>query len=397
MINLQEFIKFPPSVEEIDLELYQRLALPEGVSKMADHERLLIHGICRLHKPRRILEIGVFYGGGSAVLLNAISDRPEAKMISIDIVEDVLSWDGVNRVPTGYAAKELFPDNNQWELCVGKDPVEVIEYIAEEKFDLCVIDTAHLHPVEVLNFLTVFPFLKTGAIVIIHDVSLHVCEKEIGTVSPHLLYISTIADKLVKKRSWYNAPNVGVLQIRDDTAANIHNVFLALNFRCFFLPQKLQILSEFFERHYDETCNILYNAAVRNAIFAERNQYITHGYQQAKDRFTEYCKKLAVLDELIDKLDWHNRLVIYGGGNNCKNLLRSSLSQNSSKPHEIWDINAESIGSIEGIPVVLPKWEKLNISGEYGVIIAITDWKIVKEVESRFIAAGFTNYVDFLQ
>jgi cellulose biosynthesis protein BcsQ len=51
----------------------------------------------------------------------------------------------------------LFPDlKHKWELIRGKDPSEVMESIGK-KFDFAVIDTAHLHPVETLNFLCVLP------------------------------------------------------------------------------------------------------------------------------------------------------------------------------------------------------------------------------------------------
>lgn len=58
----------------------------------------------------------------------------------------------------GYSAINRFANllDKEWKLIVGKDPSEVMEYIVI-KFDFLVLDTAHTHPIESMNFLSVLP------------------------------------------------------------------------------------------------------------------------------------------------------------------------------------------------------------------------------------------------
>ena len=65
------------------------------LSKMGKEERYFINGLIRYYKPTNLLEIGVFHGGGSVVLLNAINDMPKSRLVSIDIENDL--WDNNNK------------------------------------------------------------------------------------------------------------------------------------------------------------------------------------------------------------------------------------------------------------------------------------------------------------
>lgn len=45
----------------------------------------LINGLIRKHKPKNCLEIGVAKGGSSILILNAIKDLPDSRLVSIDL------------------------------------------------------------------------------------------------------------------------------------------------------------------------------------------------------------------------------------------------------------------------------------------------------------------------
>ena len=45
----------------------------------------LINGLIRRHKPKNCLEIGVARGGSAILILNAIKDLPDARLVSIDL------------------------------------------------------------------------------------------------------------------------------------------------------------------------------------------------------------------------------------------------------------------------------------------------------------------------
>ena len=52
---------------------------------MNKNQRGFINGLIRYFKPKKILELGVFFGGSSIIILNAIKDIEDSHLFSIDI------------------------------------------------------------------------------------------------------------------------------------------------------------------------------------------------------------------------------------------------------------------------------------------------------------------------
>jgi len=59
---------------------------------MWGNQREFINGIIRKFKPKKLVEIGVFSGGSSIIILNAIKDIEKSKLFSIEIKD--LDWIG---------------------------------------------------------------------------------------------------------------------------------------------------------------------------------------------------------------------------------------------------------------------------------------------------------------
>ena len=66
--------------------------------------------------------------------------------------------------------------------------------------DFCLIDTSHLIPGEILDFLMILPYLKDNATVVFHDVKLH-------TYTPHRTLISN---------DWFMTNNVLINAIKSN-------------------------------------------------------------------------------------------------------------------------------------------------------------------------------------
>ena len=78
-------------------------------------EAYLINGLIRKYKPINILEIGVAKGGSSILILNAIKDFPNSKLISIDLHNN---WKKQHKI--GYLVEENFPElMGKWKLFTG--------------------------------------------------------------------------------------------------------------------------------------------------------------------------------------------------------------------------------------------------------------------------------------
>ena len=199
----------------------------EKLSEMHETERAFLTGLLLRHKPRKVLELGVSSGAGTVVILNALRQYEGAHLYSVDLLEKYY------RDPaklSGWMADESMPElKDMRTVYLGKDISEVIEAIGGG-IDFLVLDTAHIHPVETLNFLCTLPYLAEGAIVVLHDISLHLQKKGFATASYacRLLYATVAAEKIIPAERYAPHANIGAYRICADTLKYAKNLFLSL-------------------------------------------------------------------------------------------------------------------------------------------------------------------------
>ena len=81
-IDSQKFSNIENFEQERFFEIENKL---KGFIEMTTDEQRFVNGMVRKVKPKKIVEIGVAYGGTSAIILNAIKDIKDSKLYSIDI------------------------------------------------------------------------------------------------------------------------------------------------------------------------------------------------------------------------------------------------------------------------------------------------------------------------
>ena len=150
---------------------------------MWGNQREFILGIIRKYMPKKILELGVYNGGSSVVILNAIKDIKNSHLYSIDL--NGAKWVG-NCIKKDFSYLSV-----KWTLFKGNMATKYIETIGN-KIDMAMIDTSHFEPGEILDFLIILPFLKEEAIVIFHDID-HQITQANGTDmrnewAPYIIY-----------------------------------------------------------------------------------------------------------------------------------------------------------------------------------------------------------------
>ena len=209
-----------------------------AISEMTYRENCFLNGLVRYFRPKKIIEIGVAAGGSTCVLLNAIKDNPESIVHSID-------WSGQYYRQTskisGWKAKELFPNSPQLNLYLGVDVAEIIEEQIKGDIDFLLLDTVHRHPAETLSFLSVFPYLRNNAIVVLHDVNLFAKEQSRHYATKLLLDI-VVADKKTLRvfSNDYEHPNIAAFQVSEDTGKYIADVVNSLLFPWEFeIPERI--------------------------------------------------------------------------------------------------------------------------------------------------------------
>ena len=198
-------------------------------SLMTKSQRYFINGMIRALKPKKILEVGVFNGGGSSIILNAISDIDGAKLYSVDY--SVNSHTHKDKL-TGFLVEEKFPAlTDKWQMYRGSDISGYIEEIGGD-IDMLVLDTVHIHPWETLNFLCVLPFMKKSeSWTILHDISLYAYNSKcINQLACRYLFCDVVSDEKVSPRSdRVELPaNIGAFKCSDITMRYADNLFESL-------------------------------------------------------------------------------------------------------------------------------------------------------------------------
>lgn len=222
-------------------------------SLMKKHERYFLNGIIRTLKPRKVLEVGVYNGGGSAIILNAISDIESARLYSADYA--VKSYTDKNKL-IGFLVDDKFPElSEKRKIYRGGDISHFIEEIGSD-IDLLVLDTAHIHPWETLNFLCVLPFMKQKeSFVVLHDISVHYSMPYTrDQIACRVLFSHVVSDEKVSPVSDYeNMPaNIGAFKVSEVTRKYAGNLFESL-----FIPWETEVpekdfqdISKIIEKYY---------------------------------------------------------------------------------------------------------------------------------------------------
>ena len=238
-------------------------------------EQKFFHGLLRTIKPKKIVEIGVSCGGSAVLILNAIKDIEGAKLFSID---KSINWYRDGNKKTGYLVQEKFPElMNKWSLYTGGLTAEFIETIGDG-IDLAFIDTVHITPGEMLDWLMVLPFLKNGAIVVFHDAFVLYNGNQVlreKRHTPNNQLMCYIRGDLILPHYGNSVfeRNIGALKLSSEQKQYYYQYFLALGIQWEYMPneKELKIMRDFFMKYYGEKYVEVYDDAVKkNKIYLNK-------------------------------------------------------------------------------------------------------------------------------
>ena len=274
--NNNDFINFN-NIETKDLNILRLIENEiKNTAQLIPEEQKFLHGLIRTIKPKKVVEIGVARGGSSVLILNAIKDIKGAKLYSID--KSIYCY-LERKKKSGYLVQEKFPElMNIWTLYTGGITSEFIEKIGNG-IDLVFIDTMHVTPGEMLDWLMVLPFLKNGAIVIFHDVFALYGNRKITKQKKHTsnnqllcyirgeLILPHYGDKVFFR-------NIGGLKLAPEQQKNYYAYFLALGIQWEYMPNdsELKLMRNFFMKYYGEKFVEVFDDAVeKNKIYLKKS------------------------------------------------------------------------------------------------------------------------------
>ena len=239
-------------------------------------DAFLINGLIRKLKPKICLEIGVARGGSSILILNAIKDFPDSKLISIDLNT---KWRDKEKI--GYLVEQKFPElMNKWQLFLGDMPHTFLSKL-NLKFDFFFLDTAHVSPGEFLNLIEALPFLNENAIVVLHDTILHFAYAmktnllSVAKMIPTQIYLlsALIGEKIIPQQKIHDFDNIGAICLAENQKKYYLNYFLLIMTIWQYMPSDSQLdgLRKFIEKYYeDKTLLRIYD----NSVFYNKQFFI---------------------------------------------------------------------------------------------------------------------------
>lgn len=241
-------------------------------------------------------------------------------------------------------------------------------------FDFLILDTAHAHPVESLNFLSMYPYLSENAIVILHDITLYMDalnrKGEVECFATGILNSAICADKLLPEITGFGGyTNIAAFQISSDTRKYLRNVFDSLMLPWEYFPRNICDVGNFINRHYSTELKDLFWKAV------ELNLKI------------QIVKNKKMPTELLLKMRGKD-LFFYGAGKGMEEILSLLKADEYGFDFPIWDINAEKINTICGCQVIQPDFISRSKAGQT-IIVSIKDYEIYMDICKKLEPLGF--------
>ncbi len=286
-----------------------------GYAEMTSWQQGFLCELIRKYNPQKILEIGVSAGGTTAVILNVLTILDsKAKFYSLDYAKHYYRDESRK---TGFVASwaRRYLNENQkvsWshELLTGGGVCNYLDDIGGG-IDFLILDTMHLCPGEILDFLACLPKLSDNAVVVMHDIAMHF-ETNRDAYATQLLLDTVVAEKIVGHDVYDNKhgyPNIGAFQITADTSKYIENVFSALNITWQYVPDELEKYREWYSRYYSKEMIDIFDKASANNIESLAREDDKEVYE------------LANIARLVNEISG-KRVYIYGNGKVGKRLHR---------------------------------------------------------------------------
>lgn len=235
--------------------------LPENMrlAEMSKFQHGFLCGLIKKYRPQKVLEVGVSAGGTSAIIMNCLQMlNLNSKFYSLDLNKTFPSkWNQKEMIEIGFVAEyvneKLIYEN--YELILGDVLAAYIEEIGKN-IDFLILDTTHELPGEVLDFLIALPFLKDGAIVVLHDVILNHYSSDYDAYATRILFDAVTGEKFYMPGydSEDGLPNIAAFEINERTRNNIIDVISSLAYTWQYMPSKeqLQKYLDIIEKYYDE-------------------------------------------------------------------------------------------------------------------------------------------------
>ncbi len=252
----------------------------DGEPEMSEDESAFLCGLIRDKTPATVMEVGIAGGGTTAILLQCLSDLDYAcTMYSVDVSERFYRDPGRKSGFLGEEALKLIhPPGIRHEFLLGSVACEWCDKKNINGIDFLILDTAHIMPGEVLDMITLLPYLKDGAVVVLHDTSFNTASTEKHGYATSLLMAAVTADRYLNFKSGDYCPNISAFVVDQSTRDHVEQLFLALMVTWKYSPDPSQIDSyrRIVNTYYDRKLIDLFETIVsvqRASVLTWKKEY----------------------------------------------------------------------------------------------------------------------------
>lgn len=372
-------------INEIDLYYKTRDSLtkiitwPDGEPEMTEFESAFLCGVLRKFKPRKIVEVGIAGGGTSAIISSCMCELGNwFELHSIDYYEDFYRDQSKKTGFICYEVDELLSKKGNsfvHKYWLGNVACSFIEKIGKD-IDCIILDTVHSMPGEILDFLTMLPYLKNGCVLILHDlVYNHYEQSSLKQAYSNILLFSVIKGEKylnIDNNRKMGMPSIGAIIIDDDTRKHIGDIFLSLLVTWRYMPieEQISLYRDCIEDNYtDDLCG-LFDASVElnEASTIVRNQI----YEFPFNYLPQNCN-----------------IVLYGAGVVGQAFLSQVKKKNGLNIVRWVDADAEKMGiyGIDGIAML----RDMDSSNYDFVVIAVENEKLANEIKINLRKMGIED------
>ena len=374
-------IELDYNIEASAREDIKRLIV-DGSAEMNEFQHAFVAGLFKKYKPRKILEIGIA-AGGTTCFLHECKKKYGYKLeiFSVDKFENYY------RVPskkTGHLLKEMvmcdgYEDILEYQhLLIGKSIPFYIEEIGNN-VDFLIIDTTHALPGELLDFFVCLPYLKEGAIVVLHDTVCNILENS-NSFATKILFDVVKAKKIVNfnvdEEKYTGLPNIMAFEITEDTKVNAKDILSALTLNWQYGledDEKLKYAQLISNNYGDSFRNLFLGIATVNI----RNLYL--------NQISNYFDDSTLIDRWIEL---KSPVLIYGNGMWASKFLTIAKTEDLEISGMIV---SDNIDMEKEMNRELPIYKISDVPDNYkdNKIIYALDKKYKKQIERYVKSLGF--------
>lgn len=221
---------------------------------------------------------------------------------------------------SGWVVDEYFPNlKNKWILNTGGTLAKFIEDIGND-IDICLLDTMHINPGEILDLLVVLPFMKKNGIIILHDTIFHM-GYEISYHYKHS-YTNGLIFSVLKGKNKYmptdiniieNVANIGAVVLEDEPTNSSFEYFYLLTFPWSYIPndEDFVYIENIIQKYYNEKLFNLFKYVTGIKRTRNMHKEVEENIKNGQ-RFNKIVSDIANFIPLKSLRDKFKKRLIYG-------------------------------------------------------------------------------------